>query len=784
MIKSIKCIKDIGVFKSYDTTKTNLDTDFTKTNLIFGRNTYGKSTLCDVFKDISDNSTLRISERMTLPDGKNQVVAVNMTEKNNNVSLSKSSWTNQYLKNKILVFDTEFIEKNVFDGPDLIENRETKENFSDFILGDEGVRLAKRLESLKRDQSRIKGLLKSEAPESYKDKDIKKIEEYVDIDVEESDEELTQLIFDVDKKMEDTKIVIKNIQDISNLEKINEIELTKIISLINEVDVAKKILEETYSISIDLIESIEAHKHENCNGSNKSESWLEIGMSFLDDRDCCPFCGQYIEDDNFIKKYQQVFKKGYKKYRESINQKIMELNLQWNVLDLSKEIEKRLEIISEIKELTGSQFEEVENNLDQIYKSTLEIERELKQGLDNLKEKITSGLIMKKNRSSINISVDSNIMDKIERKYYEIKNQINTIIRKVNLSIDSLKSNTTDESKEDLKKLEENQKKWNIKLQRKRESEACKRWLEIKKELDEIEREIEETNQKLEEDQNEYLNKYFEEINSLFMKYGGRKFQIKRGKSSNRGYKKTFGINIIFQGSNVSESGKISKVFSESDRRALALSIFMAKISCISKEEQKNIYLVLDDPVTSFDDNRMKIVIKSILDMNSKVKQTFILTHNFMFSRNMYKILREKDGTTYYKIDNIIGTDSKGIFKVIPEEKFGSELDIAFNKIQMFINYKSKELNYNDLRIFLEEYLGFIFIKQYKDNNLNNKTFAECIDSLKDLEVISKEFTEEIHTFRKLLNPESHEFTCGNDEELRNIANDMLDFLFNSVKLD
>lgn len=307
MIKSIRCIKNIGVFKSYDTSKTKLDTDFTKINLIFGRNTYGKSTLCDIFKDISDCSTLRIIERLTLPDGKDQVVAVNMTDKDKNISLSKSGWTNEYLKNKILVFDTEFIENNVFDGPELIENRETKENFSDFILGDEGVKLAQDLEFLKRDQSRIKGLLKSEAPDSQKDKDIKNIEKYVDTNIEESEEKLTQLVVKIDKEIEDTKIVIKNIQDISKLKKIDEIELTKMISLNKEVGFAKKILEETYPISVELIESIETHKHKNCSGSKKSESWLEIGMSFLDDSDCCPFCGQHIDDFNFIKEYQKVF---------------------------------------------------------------------------------------------------------------------------------------------------------------------------------------------------------------------------------------------------------------------------------------------------------------------------------------------------------------------------------------------------------------------------------------------------------------------------------------------
>lgn len=63
MIANVKKVKDVGVFKDYETKKTGLQKDFGKKNFIYGLNTYGKSTLCDIFKDVSDDATDRIQKK-------------------------------------------------------------------------------------------------------------------------------------------------------------------------------------------------------------------------------------------------------------------------------------------------------------------------------------------------------------------------------------------------------------------------------------------------------------------------------------------------------------------------------------------------------------------------------------------------------------------------------------------------------------------------------------------------------------------------------------------------
>ena len=51
------------------------------------------------------------------------------------------------------------------------------------------------------------------------------------------------------------------------------------------------------------------------------------------------------------------------------------------------------------------------------------------------------------------------------------------------------------------------------------------------------------------------------------------------------------------------DNKNLSKVFSESDKRALALAIFFTRIQMKLKENKEKTIIVLDDPITSFDDN-------------------------------------------------------------------------------------------------------------------------------------------------------------------------------------
>lgn len=199
MISQFKIIKDIGVFKDYDAKHTAIQKDFGKINLIYGLNTYGKSTLTEIFKDLNNNSSNHINNRKTIPGGSSPKVVIRLSSGQGAISLTQNGCNNNCLAGKIMVFDSEFIHENVFDGSELIENRKTKESFTDFILGDNSVKIAKELESLKRANREARTKQQQFIPKSQLNKTDAVIRKYAKQTTDENEESLAkkqQLLLD------------------------------------------------------------------------------------------------------------------------------------------------------------------------------------------------------------------------------------------------------------------------------------------------------------------------------------------------------------------------------------------------------------------------------------------------------------------------------------------------------------------------------------------------------------------------------------------------------------
>ena len=188
----------------------------------------------------------------------------------------------------------------------------------------------------------------------------------------------------------------------------------------------------------------------------------------------------------------------------------------------------------------------------------------------------------------VNIEIDISLFDKIKDYYDEKLSSIYVVVEKIN--------NNLSKMKEELKNtsiLDKNNDLNNIlkdiqnKLTRLREDDECKAWLNKIEVIENKNKLIKDKSEQLEHDQKGYLDTYFNSIDSLFKQYGGHKFKIERGDFSNKGYKKIFGINISFNEVMISDTGLTSSIFSESDKRALALAVFMSKLKCMTEDEKK-----------------------------------------------------------------------------------------------------------------------------------------------------------------------------------------------------
>ena len=184
IIKRIKRISQVGVFSDVRCASLGFD----KSTIIYGLNTYGKSTLCDIFQSLSQDNPELITSRKTIPqDSQPQKVEISVSEDLQStetpILFEEGRWQANTMNEHLVVFGESFIHDNVFTG--LNFERANKVNFTDFILGPEGVRLANNIEQLKKDRREKNKELGNSIPAFVKGKTSREIETFIVLTVRE-----------------------------------------------------------------------------------------------------------------------------------------------------------------------------------------------------------------------------------------------------------------------------------------------------------------------------------------------------------------------------------------------------------------------------------------------------------------------------------------------------------------------------------------------------------------------------------------------------------------------
>ena len=271
------------------------------------------------------------------------------------------------------------------------------------------------------------------------------------------------------------------------------------------------------------------------------------------------------------------------------------------------------------------------------------------------------------------------------------------------------------------------------------------------------------------------MNKYFKTIDEYFKRLGSINYKIKRSRTSDRGDKKTYGISVEFKGKAVSNE-ELPFIFSDSDRRALALSIFWAKLHNLADDEMNRKIIILDDPVTSFDDNRIIKNNDIIWNFKEKVNQVVLLTHYPSFVKEFYRRCNPNDRCAFLEIKQDAQTSF--LEKMNIELFCSSETEQQFYSISDYINKRSSEDISEKLRLYFENHLKTLFFKSMNENNLLNQTLKIKINKLHENGLISDRIKDRLHKYRQELNADAHTFSSNNEEDIRSFAEEMLDFLY------
>ncbi len=140
MLRKITCIKNIGLF--YDATHSSHD--FAKVTLIYAENGRGKSTLASIFRSCATNDANVIRRRQTLGCINLPVVKLifKTDNKNKPATFENNTWSPSY--SDILLFDTDFVDKNVYSGTTI--NATHREGLLEFALGEDAVILKQKID--------------------------------------------------------------------------------------------------------------------------------------------------------------------------------------------------------------------------------------------------------------------------------------------------------------------------------------------------------------------------------------------------------------------------------------------------------------------------------------------------------------------------------------------------------------------------------------------------------------------------------------------------------------
>ena len=780
-IKSIKKIENIGRFIEC----SGADFRFEKLTFIYGLNTLGKTTLVDIFQSLKDNDSNRIFLRKTIPNKQSKqkiIFSIKENEKpsEKDLQFKNEGWEQNELSKYLEVFGHDFIHKNLFTG--LSIERENKENFTQFVLGEEGVKIVYEIESNKKTLNEKNRDKDKKLPLFIRGKDNQEIKEFLEFDITNLnkitiEKELLQKQDEKQKeekrRQEPQKIIdLKDVVPIT----IPEENILKNLSKINEY------LQKDYTeIREEFLKRFKEHIQQNSIHLDNAEIWIREGFQNTKDKNGnCIFCGQSLKNvADIIELYEKYFDENYSKHISEIETKIRNLlnNIEDISFNLKSYIQEQLTTSLEYKNIiSGDKFK----NLLEVFSEKLQkidenfLEEEKKKLIILIKEKQQQ----KERQPYSKIDgVNFNEFKEIFEEYLSALTEIKTTIESIKTQIKNFKNSCSDTStisnniSNISKKIEE------LKYQKARieQNNDCSKYQKELQNIQDLKNNIEEDREELENNQNQYLNRYFKKINELFKKFGSHDFSLER-KEEKKGHQPVYALKVKFHHQEITNE-QIKSVFSESDRRALALAVFWAKIELKNNEDKQKTVVILDDPVTSFDDNRITNsmdLLKSSLD---QLSQIIILTHYPNFVKIFCEKTKEK--TIKTKFLKIKSKENGSELAMEKRETFTeSDYEKLFNKIWGFIENRHSNCIKADLRPFLESlYLPTVFAKQLENAKNSNKDISN-LERMIDVIFTKEEVKKKFHYFRQCMNPDSHKFTANNEEDVKNFAREMMDYLY------
>jgi len=785
MITRVTLIENTGNYQKFSDGNVN----FNPVTIIYGENRNGKSTFCDIFHSLALNDPKIIMDRKSihpsnLTSQAQQKIKIQFStddDRKKIVAFTNDSWDSHLPDNyQLHVFDQAFIYRNVMAG--MTYNRDNSKNISSYILGENSVKF----EELEVDNQKLRGVRDSirTLTNKFHSHNIHNIDDFIA-------SPLSPLsLVEIDEEIKNSKELQQRIStQITNTIQVSRRSNLEEVIRHRAIDTALKSINDCLGFNMENVheaskEAVANHKMK-VGSPNLFDAWAAKGITHL--KDDCPFCGQELEQEaqSLIENYQTAFDDNFQNFVAQTKSKANSLKrkslISTNIEDIREkhdrnlafldtyieaDIRSELETHEYINQLMTC-FQSIELALSDLYHTNNNVAKTIENDLSYKYEVPYSSLPP---IDFTQLKSKFSIFDNSIAEYNSVKDKINVELERFKASQNTVVLQNSVDNEANAEKL--------LLSQRKRldMNEDCIEFSGLCSDLQAAEDEYKERKAKLEEDQEEFLNNYFDEINRIFSSIGTKNFEISRG-TNNIGTRTVYELKVSFKGENINKD-KFHCIFSESDRRALALSVYFAKINKLPEDERLKAILIMDDPVTSFDSERITSILGILYRLKSHVKQLIVTTHyKGMASSMMMKFSKEASAI------KIIQTQNGSILKQATEaEMTETAHNKRYNEIMDFVERRTNEDKIEQLRVFVEAEMRSRYKRQLISLNLNEKsTFNDCLKALKDNSYITESSFLSLDDLRGSLNVPSHNIQHRSLEDSRSYAEDMMKTIYNEI---
>lgn len=609
MIRTLQLIRNIGKF---DSVASGANIPLARLTVVYAENGRGKTTLAAILRSLATGNAIPISERRRLTAQHAPHVVVDCDGGPPSAMFQNDAW-NRTLPN-MTVFDDIFVDENVCSGLDV--QPEHRQHLHELILGVQGVTLNRELQRLigqieqHNTELRVRAAAipaTSRGPLSVEEFCVVPPRQDIDAVILEGERNLAAAREQAPVRQTPGFEVIRLPRfDIGDIERVLQMDLPAL-------DAAAAASVQTHLASI----------------GPGGERWVAEGMARVPQGTAtqiasCPFCAQDLSNSQLIAHYQAYFSIEYSNLKRRVSEALEQLNRAHGELTTAA-LERAVRVAIERRQF-WSRFGEV----PEIAVDTEAITGDWRAARDRV-----AALLTTKQGSPLDrIELSNEARASVEA--YEVQRQsveaLNLELQAANGSIAIIKEQAATANAaaivEDLARLQAVKARHTPPI-----ATLCDAYLAETQAKAATERQREQARVALDHHRTNVFPGYETAIN-LYLQRFNAGFRLSRVTSTNTRTGPTCTYNVVINNQRVAVAGgavvaggpSFRNTLSAGDRSALALAFFFASLD--QDPNLANKVVVIDDPISSFDEHRSLTTIQEIRRLVRSAGQVIVLSHN------------------------------------------------------------------------------------------------------------------------------------------------------------